>query len=149
MGKWLSMMRRDDFIPKSSSRLCSDHFSQDCFEQDLKIEHQLAIGYKHRPKRHLKRESVPTLFAHSYGRAVDSECPLSSWQKQRDEHERRNVGILRKGKLRGVTSRLRTFMDDDSLDKFRSLCPASSTIIAGSLSYSYHCCVADRSLSFG
>ena len=39
------------------SRLCSKHFTEDCYEQDLKSE---LLGIKKQVK--LKRDAVPTLF---------------------------------------------------------------------------------------
>ena len=56
---WLAKLQLEDPPIKETSRVCSEHFSEDCFERDLKSE--LIPGTK--PKRTLKPDAVPTLFS--------------------------------------------------------------------------------------
>ena len=96
MGKWLSMMRRDNFVPKSGSRLCSEHFTDDCFERSLKSELSVEVGYKRAPKRRLLPDAVPTIFSHVHNLAMNPHVearPLSSWQRRRASMERSQVRV--------------------------------------------------------
>ena len=91
LAKWLSMMRREGFAPTRSSRICSAHFSEDCFERNLRSELSEDVGYQRRPRRVLLAQSVPTIFAHTHNKT--EERPMSTWQKKREEIERRAVSI--------------------------------------------------------
>ena len=54
-------MARKDFTPTNTSKLCSEHFTQDCFERDLQLELTGKPLYR---CRRLKENTVPTVFAH-------------------------------------------------------------------------------------
>ena len=56
---WIGKIRRKNWTPSQHSRLCSQHFTHDCFEQDL-VAMQYA-GWK--PKRlSLKAGAIPIIF---------------------------------------------------------------------------------------
>ena len=61
LEKWLAKLRLEDPPLKETSRLCSAHFTDDCFERDLKAE--LMPGTK--SKRILKADAVPTVFTYT------------------------------------------------------------------------------------
>ena len=56
---WTVKLRLENPPLKDSSRVCSAHFTEDCFERDFKAE--LMPGTKTR--RRLKPDAVPTLFS--------------------------------------------------------------------------------------
>ncbi|KAG0424546.1 hypothetical protein HPB47_028228 [Ixodes persulcatus] len=60
--QWTRAVRRENWTPTNSSRLCSEHFTADSYEGTtlLKLEFGLASC-----NRRLKRGSVPTLFKHT------------------------------------------------------------------------------------
>lgn len=60
--QWIQAVRRDQWFPTSTTRLCSEHFHVDCYETSslLKLEFGLGRGY-----RKLKPDAVPTLFKHT------------------------------------------------------------------------------------
>ena len=80
MRKWLSTMRRDDFAPKSGSRLCSEYFTDDCFDKSLKTKMSVEVGHKCQPKRRLFPDAVPTIFP---------MCIIDSFQIWRPTHCKR------------------------------------------------------------
>lgn len=49
--KWITAMRRDKFSPKKSSRICSKHFSNECYDTNPWSS-----------KKKLKDDAVPTIF---------------------------------------------------------------------------------------
>ena len=57
LQKWLNNMKLKKRPNLKYSRLCSKHFTEDCYERDLKSE---LLGIKKQVK--LKRDAVPTLF---------------------------------------------------------------------------------------
>lgn len=59
--EWLVKMRRESFEPTKHSRICADHFTADCFEQNLAVRRSLGSEFK--PGRlDLKKGAVPTIF---------------------------------------------------------------------------------------
>ncbi|KAM7303492.1 peroxynitrite isomerase THAP4 [Ixodes scapularis] len=62
---WVNAVRRVDFgkpwAPTPRSKLCSDHFSPDSYERDLRV--LAACGLSAKGTR-LKKDAVPSLFAH-------------------------------------------------------------------------------------
>ena len=57
--QWLAKISRADLVISKNSRLCSEHFTPDCFERDLKAE---LLGVK--PRATLKADAVPSIFSH-------------------------------------------------------------------------------------
>lgn len=57
--QWLAKISRADLVISKHSRLCSEHFTPDCYERDLKAE---LLGSK--PKAILKPDAIPLLFSH-------------------------------------------------------------------------------------
>ena len=59
--EWLIKMKRESFEPTKHSRICADHFTADCFQQNLAIRSYLGSTFK--PRRlNLKKDAVPTIF---------------------------------------------------------------------------------------
>ena len=59
--EWLRVLKRKDFTPTAASRLCSIHFSPECFEYNLALRATLGVQFK--PQRlRLKPDAVPTIF---------------------------------------------------------------------------------------
>ena len=62
LAKWLSLMRREDFIPRPSSRLCSEHFEEDCCEPGFLLKREFVRGdgsYARKPKSHFEGDCHP------------------------------------------------------------------------------------------
>ena len=57
--QWAHYCRRKEFIPTSGHRLCSMHFSSNCFMQDPQFLAQ--IGLQETFKKRLKPNSVPDI----------------------------------------------------------------------------------------
>ena len=55
---WLARIRRNNLPPLQNCYVCSEHFTDDCFEADLKA--QLMPELK--VKRRLKRDAIPSVF---------------------------------------------------------------------------------------
>ena len=86
---WLSAINRTE-IP-STGRLCSEHFSNDCFEGTSDLKSQLCpelFGARSATKRKLKTNAVPTIFNHKETSQVRR---VSIERNQRKE--RSNVSI--------------------------------------------------------
>ena len=60
LKQWLIKLQLKDPPLKETSRICSEHFTDDCFERDLKAE--LMPGSK--SKCSLKVNAVPTVFTY-------------------------------------------------------------------------------------
>ena len=59
--EWLIKMKRESFEPTKHSRICADHFTADCFQQNLAI--MTSLGSTFKPRRlNLKKDAVPTIF---------------------------------------------------------------------------------------
>ena len=59
--QWLIKMKIAYFEPTKHSRICADHFTADCFQQNLAIRTSLGSTFK--PRRlNLKKDAVPTIF---------------------------------------------------------------------------------------
>ena len=59
--EWLIKMKRESFEPTKHSRICADHFTADCFQQNLAVRTSLGSTFK--PRRlNLKKDAVPTIF---------------------------------------------------------------------------------------
>lgn len=54
LKEWLSQIKRENFLPTKHSKLCSEHFEEDCF-----------IYQNFTGRRLLKRNAVPTKFSFS------------------------------------------------------------------------------------
>ncbi|XP_068704476.1 THAP domain-containing protein 2-like [Montipora foliosa] len=57
--QWLAKISHADLIISKSTRLCSEHFTPDCYERDLQAE---LLGSKKRAS--LKADAVPSIFSH-------------------------------------------------------------------------------------
>nr|CAD7578481.1 unnamed protein product [Timema californicum] len=55
--KWVLLTRRQNFIPTQASKLCSKHFTLDCFDNDSQCQSTTI-----RKKTKLKQDAVPSIF---------------------------------------------------------------------------------------
>nr|CAD7206195.1 unnamed protein product [Timema douglasi] len=55
--KWVLLTRRQNFIPTQASKLCSKHFTSDCFDNDSQCQSTTI-----RKKTKLKQDAVPSIF---------------------------------------------------------------------------------------
>ena len=83
--QWLAKVSRADLVVTKDSRLCSEHFTPDCYKRDLKAE---LLGEK--PKFILKPDAVPSLFSH---RPPAKKPRLSCEQRTKDK-ARKEVRFL-------------------------------------------------------
>lgn len=56
-SQWLAKISRADLVVSKNSRLCSEHFTPECYVRDLKAE---ILGLK--PRSTLKPGAIPTFF---------------------------------------------------------------------------------------
>ena len=82
--KWIAKMKlKNPSISKCRySRICSSHFTPDCFERDLQAE---LLGTK--PKHRLKEQAVPTIFDFSYDDVTIPDLLVTSEKTSRAESE--------------------------------------------------------------
>ena len=62
--QWVRNSGRAKWTPSKYSVLCSTHFQETCFEQDVYLALMGQDPTKRRRRRSLKRGSVPTIFQH-------------------------------------------------------------------------------------
>ncbi|XP_078495336.1 uncharacterized protein LOC144750166 [Ciona intestinalis] len=74
----------------SDPYLCSDHFTQDCFDESSLLKHTL-MPNKYRIKRTLKKNSIPTIFPHKKGKEKLQQTGRPCSKKREDKKERRRV----------------------------------------------------------
>ena len=58
---WIAHINRANFKPTKHSRLCSEHFEADCFEQNPVA--MAALGFRGRARASLKPGAIPTLLS--------------------------------------------------------------------------------------
>lgn len=63
LKQWTHNIRRKDWKPTPSSRLCSEHFSLDCYEMDM-YQHIMGETLAGKHYKRLKPGAVPTIFDH-------------------------------------------------------------------------------------
>jgi len=94
--EWLRLMKRKDFTPTAASRLCSAHFSPQCYEQNLALLATLGDQFKPQKLR-LKPDALPTIFNFerktveqisidnepSRKRSCNTECRRTAFEKRR------------------------------------------------------------------
>ena len=88
--EWLIKMKRESFEPTKHSRICADHFTADCFQQNLAIRTSLGSTFK--PRRlNLKKDAVPTIFNFEKKRKCGEEqvVPLKNKTAARGNPEER------------------------------------------------------------
>ena len=81
-SQWLAKISRADLVVSKNSRLCSEHFTPDCYVRDLKAE---ILGLK--PRSTLKPGAIPTVFSHRR----PSKRPRLSSEKRSEEKVRKEV----------------------------------------------------------
>ena len=68
-NKWISNIRREHWMPSKQSRICSDYFTENCFDRTGKIVRLLPDAVPTRFKafaKHLKQASNLRLLIHFY-----------------------------------------------------------------------------------
>lgn len=64
LDAWLARIRRLGFQPGKYDRVCSTHFTPDCFELDMRADLSLSgelTGMQRKPRRRLRADAVPSL----------------------------------------------------------------------------------------
>ncbi|XP_050023791.1 uncharacterized protein [Dermacentor andersoni] len=65
-AKWVAAVRRINWSPSEHSRLCSAHFTDECYELSVRLSLDFGIAAGARPRAgKLKPDAVPTIFDHS------------------------------------------------------------------------------------
>lgn len=64
--QWIQNCGRTDWQPSRYNRICSAHFEEACFEEDMFYEIMGQDPTKRRRRRTLKPGSVPTIFHHEH-----------------------------------------------------------------------------------
>jgi len=86
---WLVRIRRGNLPPLQNCHVCSKHFTDDCFEMDLKAQLMSELEVK----RHLTRDVIPLVF--SFGpkpkKPIISSKNHESWQQA--EELRQEVSV--------------------------------------------------------
>ena len=86
---WLARIRRDNLPPLRNCYVCSEHFTDECFETDLKAQLMPELKVKKR----LKRDAIPSVF--SFG--PEPKKPRISSEnresRQRAQELRHEVGV--------------------------------------------------------
>lgn len=82
---WVKAVKRTS-LPKDA-RLCSQHFTQDCFDDGVRLTNELLDG-PCRFKNKLKPGSIPTIFSHKQ----PTTHPRESSIKRAAKRQRREVG---------------------------------------------------------
>jgi len=81
---WTIRVKRKDFVPSKTSRLCSKHFTNDQFVVNPALA--LKIGHKLK-KLQLKPGAEPTLFDYSTGKSTDNSRSTSDDGKKRKQRQ--------------------------------------------------------------
>lgn len=84
-SQWLAKISRADLVVSKNFRLCSEHFTPDCYERDLKAE---ILGLK--PRTMLKPGAIPMVFSHWR----PSKRPWLSLEKHSEEKVSKEVAEL-------------------------------------------------------
>ncbi|XP_064474320.1 uncharacterized protein LOC135388606 isoform X2 [Ornithodoros turicata] len=80
---WIAKVRRPGWKLYKSSRLCSDHFTADCFEEAERLQQEFGLVLPgKRLRQRLKPDAVPSLFVEHEG---DFDVPSSSSRRDSDE----------------------------------------------------------------
>ena len=98
---WEMKIKCDSYPKDKNTVLCSEHFSEDCFERDLKAE------FKHKwttPLYKIKDDAIPTIFAHKDNsrRRLSSEKRLKKRAKRELLSDVSNVRSL--SVISGITA---------------------------------------------
>ena len=86
LKKWLANMERTSFVPTKSSRLCSAHFLDSCYKEDLYAKY-MGVAEGEKRLRLLKEDAVPTEFEQSKGKAPKKRASAVS-RRGKQERER-------------------------------------------------------------
>ena len=86
---WLARIRRDNLPPLQNCYVCSEHFTDACFESDLKA--QLMPELK--VKRRLKRDAIPSVFSFAREPKKPRISSENRESRQRVQELRHEVGV--------------------------------------------------------
>ena len=83
---WIHFIKRKNFKPTEHSRICSVHFTRECFEQNLDVLDQLGIKPA---KLTLTKGAIPTIFNFNTGNKDPKRCCSASDVEDRPAYSRR------------------------------------------------------------
>ena len=92
--QWLIKMKRASFEPTKRSRICADHLTADCFQQNL-VE-RTSLGSTFKPRRlNLKKDAVPTIFHFEVKRKFGKEQvdPISTKRQPAETQKKESVQL--------------------------------------------------------
>jgi len=95
--QWTKQVQRtrDKWSPTPSSHLCSDHFTEDCFEARPLLKE--SFGFKVKQKRILKPGAVPTVFKRKQENVITEAVTESVKQRRKSavtKLAQKRVGLL-------------------------------------------------------
>ena len=110
LRQWLAQVSRLDFHPNRDARICSAHFTSDCFVSDYCfLDEFVASGDmaqgppgKKRRSRKLKDDAVPTLFPARQSRGQSSQVAATRRSSYLERKAHREVS-LSSDRMREVT----------------------------------------------
>ncbi|XP_060771015.1 uncharacterized protein LOC132881935 isoform X3 [Neoarius graeffei] len=83
LKKWLVNMNRPGFVPTTNSRLCSAHFLDTCFKEDLYAKY-VGVTEGQKRQRRLKEDAAPTEFEHGKVEPLKERASSVSRIRQRE-----------------------------------------------------------------
>ena len=92
LEQWLRFIGRAGFMPTRTARLCSVHFEEWCFEEDIYLQIMGQDPLKRRRARRLVNHAYPTIFVRRDGRPVTERTPhpfATRDRRRRCKHERK------------------------------------------------------------
>ncbi|XP_028302164.1 THAP domain-containing protein 3-like [Gouania willdenowi] len=98
--QWVKNVGREDFIPSKTSRLCSAHFEESCFQVDMYAKYlpQALIASNRVRAKKLKPDAVPTRFSHR-PLIKQSQEPRMEPSEREDKAQCESMGTDRLRKL--------------------------------------------------
>ena len=86
---WIARIRRDNLPPLQNCYVCSEHFTDDCFETDLRAQ----FLPEQKVKRRLKRDAIPSVFSFSPEPKKPRLSSVTRENRRHAEELRQEVGI--------------------------------------------------------
>ena len=85
LKQWVWNCGREGAFPSKESKICSVHFAEGSFEEDVFGQMMLTPGSRGRRHWSLKADAVPTLFKHRPASALRSTSVQRTQRRQRQE----------------------------------------------------------------
>lgn len=86
---WIARIRRDNLPPLQNCYVCSAHFTDDCFEKDLRAQ----LLPEQTVKRRLKRDAIPSVFSFCSEPKKARLSSVTRENRRQAEELRQEVGI--------------------------------------------------------